>query len=279
MQNSDAAYSGLNTGQEPNRSHENGNVVQPRSYFCTQCGSPVPALNLYCIRCGTYLADTLKQENPVFGNTPLLQPLNSQISADVPASRTKIVPWMLAAIVGVALLFTAVLLGSQLLPSAGVNNSSKINSAVGAATERANLPTLDEIKPTNYAPGAVVQKPISTTYVVKKTPEPRVQETQPTATSTVKPSVCSGAPKQRLEVGKDARVCTRRENVFLRSGPGRSYTVLKKVAPGTLVEVIGGPECANNWSFWEVELSEGMSGWMSEGGDAVDPYFLCPVQP
>ena len=170
-------------------------------------------------------------------------------------------------------------MSSQFLRSSGDNNPSEINSPVGAATERPNLPALDEIKPTNHAPGAVIQKPTSPTYVVTKTPEPRVQETQPIATPTEKPSACSGAPKQRLKVGEDARVCTRRDNVFLRSGPGRSYTVLERVPPGTLVEVIGGPECANDWSFWEVELSEGVSGWMSEGGDDVDPYFLCPVQP
>lgn len=87
---------------------------------------------------------------------------------------------------------------------------------------------------------------------------------------------CPGAPAQRLQVGDNAYVCTSVDTVALRDGPGKSYAIIKRLVPGADLKVIGGPSCANNWSFWEVRTDSGYTGWMSEGGDSKDPYFLCP---
>ena len=96
------------------------------------------------------------------------------------------------------------------------------------------------------------------------------------STPTRKVSSCPGAPKQRLETNEDAEVCTKKDNVFLRSGPGKSYSILTKVGPGTVVWVSDGPKCSDNWSWWKVELSNHTVGWMAEGGDNIDSYYLCP---
>lgn len=87
---------------------------------------------------------------------------------------------------------------------------------------------------------------------------------------------CPGAPKQRLQVGGNAYVCTAVDSVALREGPGKSYSIMKRLVPGADLKVIDGPSCANNWSFWKVETDSGYVGWMSEGGDSKDTYFLCP---
>lgn len=88
---------------------------------------------------------------------------------------------------------------------------------------------------------------------------------------------CPGAPTQRLVVGEQAEVCTLRDSVFMRNAPDRSADRIGRYAPGSAFEVLYGPFCADSWSWWRVQDSAGNTGWMSEGGDAVDPYFLCPA--
>jgi len=87
---------------------------------------------------------------------------------------------------------------------------------------------------------------------------------------------CSGAPAQRVSVGKKAYVCTASEVVLLRKKAGKKYDVLKSLYPGADLDVIGGPVCSDHWSWWQVRTESGFVGWISEGGDDVDPYFICP---
>lgn len=91
-------------------------------------------------------------------------------------------------------------------------------------------------------------------------------------------NACSGAPAQRLAVGSQGTVCTKSAAVFVRSGPGRSNPMLQKLPVGSTVQVLAGPLCSDDWSWWEVSAGEGIRGWVAEGGDAEDPYFLCPAQ-
>ena len=92
------------------------------------------------------------------------------------------------------------------------------------------------------------------------------------------PGECSDAPRRRLTVGEQATICTAYENVILRDDPRRSSRELKRLIPGAEVWITGGPVCdeANQWWYWEVRTQSGYVGWMSEGGDEIDPYFLCP---
>jgi formylglycine-generating enzyme required for sulfatase activity len=90
---------------------------------------------------------------------------------------------------------------------------------------------------------------------------------------------CPGAPPQRLKVGMVAQVCTKSDSLRLRNSPGLDGEIIASVQTGALFEIIGGPECAgNNWSWWKVFLgNECEIGWLAEGGDDIDPYFLCPL--
>lgn len=88
---------------------------------------------------------------------------------------------------------------------------------------------------------------------------------------------CPGAPPQRLDVNEMAYICTSTDTVKLREGPGKGYSVIKSLVPGADVKITGGPKCGDNWSWWQVETESGYVGWMSEGGDNVDEYFLCPA--
>jgi hypothetical protein len=80
-----------------------------------------------------------------------------------------------------------------------------------------------------------------------------------------------------VHVGGQAWVCTADDQLIVRAQPDRSSSELDRLQPGTAVTIIGGPVCASNWSWWEIETGEGIIGWVAEGGDAIDPYFICPA--
>jgi len=91
------------------------------------------------------------------------------------------------------------------------------------------------------------------------------------------PNSCPGAPPQRMIVNQRGYVCTQSDSVRLREGPARSANVLVQLLTGSQFTVIGGPSCSDNWSWWQIQTDNGYTGWISEGGgDAVDPYFICP---
>jgi hypothetical protein len=81
----------------------------------------------------------------------------------------------------------------------------------------------------------------------------------------------------RLEVGARARVTfTDGTPSRLRAEPGLDGTEIAQMAEGTEFSVIGGPWCADEYRWWQLELDDGMIGWSAEG-DAED-YFLEPVE-
>ena len=88
---------------------------------------------------------------------------------------------------------------------------------------------------------------------------------------------CPGAPPQRVMIGEKANVCTESDDLIVRQEPGLDGMELTGIEPGTNLMIINGPSCANNWSWWKVELDSGLDGWVAEGGDDIDPYFICPM--
>lgn len=88
---------------------------------------------------------------------------------------------------------------------------------------------------------------------------------------------CPGALPQRVIIGEKAKVCTKSADLIVRKEPGRDGMELTGIKPGTNFMIIDGPSCANDWSWWKVELDSGLKGWVAEGGDNIDPYFICPV--
>jgi len=86
----------------------------------------------------------------------------------------------------------------------------------------------------------------------------------------------SGTPSQRIRVGDRARVCTAYHRLAVRAGPRRSSSEIARLEPGAYVTVVDGPAYADGWSWWKVRIDSGEVGWVAEGGDEVDPYFICP---
>jgi hypothetical protein len=90
-------------------------------------------------------------------------------------------------------------------------------------------------------------------------------------------SPCPGAPPQRLVVNQRGYVCTQSDRVRLRNSPAKSADTIIYVNTGTQFTVIGGPSCSDSWFWWNIRLDDGTTVWLAEGGDAVDPYFICPL--
>lgn len=133
------------------------------------------------------------------------------------------------------------------------------------------------VVPPTVVPASPIVPPAITPSEIIPTPivPPTTVPTAPVESSS-SGDTCPGAPPQRLEVGGYAYVCTKSDPVRLRTGTGSNYNTKTSLKTGTEVYVADGPVCANNWSWWWVETDAGESGWMAEGGDSVDPYFLCP---
>jgi hypothetical protein len=91
---------------------------------------------------------------------------------------------------------------------------------------------------------------------------------------------CPGAPQQHVKIGDRATVCTKNDGVYLRESHNKNGKIIDLIAPGTNMKIIGGPYCTDNWSWWYVETisDKEEAGWVSEGGDNIDPYFICPIK-
>jgi hypothetical protein len=91
------------------------------------------------------------------------------------------------------------------------------------------------------------------------------------------PTACPGAIPQRMRIGQNGYVCTKKDPVRLRDTPNRSGNVINMLDPGTQLTVLNGPVCADAWSWWQIRTEQAFMGWVSEGaGDAEDPYYICP---
>jgi hypothetical protein len=128
--------------------------------------------------------------------------------------------------------------------------------------------TATPVPPTETATPSPTQTPVtpspSPTPVPTPTPAP--------------PSTCPGAPPQRVEIGDRAWVCTAYDKLIVRLQPGLESREIARLEPGAYVTIFAGPECADSWSWWRIRTGTGASGWVAEGGDEVDPYFICPLE-
>lgn len=80
-------------------------------------------------------------------------------------------------------------------------------------------------------------------------------------------ATCGTAPAPRLSIGQTARVVVSSgTGNNLRSGPSATGTTVLGVMPeGEIFTVIAGPQCAENFWWYEVRRWDGQTGWTSEG--------------
>lgn len=88
----------------------------------------------------------------------------------------------------------------------------------------------------------------------------------------------SNAASLRFRIGDRAWVCTTYESLVMRAGPGLDGSEITRLEPGVSVTVVDGPSYANSRLWWKVQDDAENAGWVAEGSDHVDPYYICPEE-
>lgn len=107
----------------------------------------------------------------------------------------------------------------------------------------------------------------ATSVPIRLTPVPILQ--------TQRPPACEGAPVSRLILYERGRVTNNDRKLNLRVRPDTNAGVLRLLQPGAVFEVIGGPQCANGYAWFQIRY-EGREGWIAEGdasGYYAEPYL------
>lgn len=94
-------------------------------------------------------------------------------------------------------------------------------------------------------------------------------------------ALCTGAPVSRVTVGQAARVTISNSNpspLRMRSAPGGTFIV--SLPEGTQFTIQGGPQCQGGYTWWQIRLSDGRTGWVAEGsqtGYFIEPLTASPI--
>ena len=100
---------------------------------------------------------------------------------------------------------------------------------------------------------------------------------KPTPTITPTEFKCPGMPVSRVKVGDKIEICSL-ERLIMRKDHAMDGDIIRYFEPGTKGEIIGGPECEDQSTWWEVRIkynNKTYEGWMREGTDPKAKYFLC----
>jgi hypothetical protein len=87
---------------------------------------------------------------------------------------------------------------------------------------------------------------------------------------------CPGAPHfDRFEVDQPIIVCTQKDTLALRASP--EGDILIRLLPGSSLTIKGGPRCEGSVYWWKVRTESGKTGWVMDGTDERDEFFICPL--
>lgn len=85
-------------------------------------------------------------------------------------------------------------------------------------------------------------------------------------------NVCDGAPATRLAAGARARVSGTLP-LRIRAEPGGN--ILTQIASNAEFDVIEGPACQGEYTWWRIRTANGTEGWSAEG--SLSDYFIEPI--
>lgn len=175
---------------------------------------------------------------------------------------------------------------------ARINGSQRANNPPDPSTQmvETGIPIFvtDDTTPSSENPPSGFEPTI---IIVTATPE-----STPTKTITPTPGItCPDTFTPRVTIGDRAKVCTKSDRLIVRNEPDKDKRELARIYPGTIVKILEGPECADKSSWWRVEVSKGtevysaaikenyrldedLFGWVREGGDTLDRFYLCKIE-
>jgi len=185
--------------------------------------------------------------------------------------------WKTILFTGLGLLGLALIgVGSWMLLSPGFQGFSGAQTAQPILTE-ISTPTLMESPTFSFT-----SEPPSGTQILpgSKTPEATPTEIiiqSPTLTPTAW-QACPNAFLSHLRVGMKGKLSEEPPLPNrVRESANTSAKIVGMIQPGEIVEIIDGPGCSNNWVWWKIRKTDGLTGWTAEG-DGQD-FWLLPVVP
>ncbi|MCE5260277.1 MAG: SH3 domain-containing protein [Chloroflexi bacterium] len=85
----------------------------------------------------------------------------------------------------------------------------------------------------------------------------------PTAAGATTPVAVATNTPAAMAIGAKAKVInTGGSGLNMRAGPSTSQTRVKTLADGALVEIVGGPQTADGFTWYQVKDSSGTIGWV-----------------
>jgi len=89
---------------------------------------------------------------------------------------------------------------------------------------------------------------------------------------------CAGLVERRLSIGGGSKVISQ-YGLSLKNQPATGNagsTEVALLAYGSMATVLDGPKCNYGYIWWQLQLSDGTTGWAAEGNNAE--YFMEPTQ-
>lgn len=78
----------------------------------------------------------------------------------------------------------------------------------------------------------------------------------------------TGVGLDGLQVGGQATIRTTDGDALnVRSGPGTGFAIVIKAEPGTVVDLLQGPQSADGYQWWQIRLPGGQEGWAVESAE------------
>ncbi|PJF22537.1 MAG: hypothetical protein CUN56_05505 [Phototrophicales bacterium] len=132
-----------------------------------------------------------------------------------------------------------------------------------------------DIPPQNGDPVFVWVKPAGATLELTSVAERAT--TEASIVSPLNPQACGAHENNGITIGVVARTTfVDGLPLNLRTGPGTSGTQVSRLLPeGETFLVIAGPRCADGYTWWNIRLNDGSTGWVAQAGQ--DFYWIEPV--
>jgi serine/threonine protein kinase len=208
--------------------------------------------------------------------------------AVAPPARRK--PWLLIGIAGVIVALICAVTGYWAflqLPTESEATETEWSEATRGATSDAGNGATAIVPPVTLTPLPslipTVIPPTLTAAFTPTVPPTLLPSNTPTRPPTLSPTVeglwqaCPDIYLSRLHVGDSAYVSYDPPLAnIVRNNPRKSASEVGRINPGEEVDILDGPQCANNMVWWLVRSKKtGLTGWTSEGD--MENYWLVPL--
>lgn len=154
-------------------------------------------------------------------------------------------------------------------------SQSSLPTVVSTST---SIPLTETLTPTitSTSLATETQSPTLTATIIPSPTESPVPQTTPTpiAETPDETTVCEEVSRSQLQVGMQATIV---RYLNFRSSPGFLNNWISTNAPGTQVEIIGGPECTRYYLWWQIKLPDGQVGWSAEASASGAFDFMEPT--